>query len=105
MSSRGQWRRVYTSKAEDQASWFEPLPAMSVRMLKDAGVTRDSCVIDVGGGESRLVDHLVSGGPIQARRPIMMMRVPPTQTSPPMMSHRSGRTPSANRSQRMEAMT
>jgi len=31
-------------------------------MLKAAGVTPESCVVDVGGGDSRLVDYLVAEG-------------------------------------------
>jgi SAM-dependent methyltransferase len=62
MEIRDHWNRVYTMKSDDQVSWFEPLPAVSVRMLKAACVTPESCVIDVGGGDSRLVDYLVEEG-------------------------------------------
>ena len=62
MELRDHWNRVYTTKSEEQVSWFEPLPAVSVQMLKAAGVTPESCVVDVGGGDSRLVDYLVAEG-------------------------------------------
>jgi SAM-dependent methyltransferase len=62
MELRDHWNRVYTTKSDEQVSWFEPLPAVSVQMLKAAGVTPESCVIDVGGGDSRLVDYLVEEG-------------------------------------------
>lgn len=62
MSPQEHWNRVYTTKADTDVSWFEPLPAVSLRMLDAAGVTADSCVLDVGGGDSRLVDALVSRG-------------------------------------------
>ncbi len=62
MELRDHWNRVYTTKSDEQVSWFEPLPAVSVQMLKAAGVTSESCVIDVGGGDSRLVDYLVAEG-------------------------------------------
>lgn len=62
MDLRDHWNRVYTTKSDEQVSWFEPLPAVSVQMLNAAGVTAESCVIDVGGGDSRLVDYLVSEG-------------------------------------------
>lgn len=62
MDPRDHWNRVYTTKSDEQVSWFEPLPAVSVRMLKAAGVTPESCVVDVGGGDSRLVDYLVGEG-------------------------------------------
>jgi hypothetical protein len=43
-------------------SWFEALPSTSIAMLEAAALTRDSCVIDIGGGESSLVDYLIERG-------------------------------------------
>jgi trans-aconitate methyltransferase len=62
MDVKYHWNRVYTNKSDEQISWFEPLPAVSVQMLKAAGMTPESCVVDVGGGDSRLVDYLVAQG-------------------------------------------
>jgi SAM-dependent methyltransferase len=59
---REHWERIYATKADEQLSWFEPLPEISVRLLAAAGMTSDSCVLDVGGGESRLVDYLLARG-------------------------------------------
>ena len=56
------WDKVYHAKREDEVSWFESLPATSLRMLEAAGLTVDTCVIDIGGGDSRLVDHLAARG-------------------------------------------
>lgn len=56
------WNQVYTTKGERDVSWFEDLPDTSLRMLEAAGLTRESCVVDVGGGQSRLVDALVARG-------------------------------------------
>jgi SAM-dependent methyltransferase len=56
------WNRVYTTKTEQDVSWFEPLPAISLEMLEAAGMTADSCVLDVGGGDSHLVDALAARG-------------------------------------------
>lgn len=62
MDLREHWERVYSTKAAEQLSWFEPLPEVSLRLLAAAGMTTDSCVLDVGGGESRLVDYLLEHG-------------------------------------------
>jgi SAM-dependent methyltransferase len=62
MDSREHWNAIYTSKREQEVSWFEALPAVSLRMIEDAGLTAETCVIDVGGGDSRLVDQLVAKG-------------------------------------------
>ena len=62
MINREHWDGIYTTKGETEVSWFEPLPTVSLDMLNAAGLRTDACVIDVGGGESRLVDALVARG-------------------------------------------
>jgi hypothetical protein len=62
MNRKQHWNRLYTQKGERDVSWFEALPEISLRMLGDAGLTSESCVIDVGGGDSRLVDALTAKG-------------------------------------------
>ena len=62
MNFRDHWNAIYGSKTDEQVSWFEPLPAVSLRLLDAAGLNDESCVIDVGGGNSRLVDYLVQRG-------------------------------------------
>jgi 2-polyprenyl-3-methyl-5-hydroxy-6-metoxy-1,4-benzoquinol methylase len=61
-SSRDHWNTVYRTKGERDVSWFEALPSVSIRMIEAAGLTPDTCVIDVGGGDSRLVDELSTKG-------------------------------------------
>lgn len=56
------WDRVYTTTAENDVSWFESLPDVSLRLMEAAGLTTETCVLDVGGGDSRLVDVLVAQG-------------------------------------------
>lgn len=56
------WNAVYTGKGEQDVSWFEGLPAISLEMMEAAGVTPATCVLDVGGGDSRLVDTLLGRG-------------------------------------------
>jgi SAM-dependent methyltransferase len=58
----GHWDAIYASRGEQDVSWFEAFPAVSLRMLEAAGLTSESCVIDVGGGAARLVDALVARG-------------------------------------------
>lgn len=56
------WQQVYASKGEDQLSWHEDTPALSLALLREAGLEPDMAVVDIGGGTSRLVDELVAGG-------------------------------------------
>src|SRR5262245_9456403 len=62
MNRQIHWDKVYSAKAEDQVSWFEALPVLSLEMIDASGATRESCIIDIGGGESRLVDVLIARG-------------------------------------------
>lgn len=62
MHRQQHWESVYTAKGEQEVSWFEALPAVSLRMMESAGLTTETCVIDVGGGDSRLVDQLAARG-------------------------------------------
>lgn len=62
MDRESHWNAIYTTKGEQDVSWFETVPAVSLAMLEAAGMTTDTCVIDVGGGESRLIDELLGRG-------------------------------------------
>ena len=62
MTPQEHWNAIYRSKGEQGVSWFEALPAASLELLEAAGLTEDTCVVDVGGGESRLVDALLARG-------------------------------------------
>jgi SAM-dependent methyltransferase len=62
MLTKQHWDTVYATKGERDVSWFEPSPDVSIAMIEAAGLTRDTCVIDIGGGESHLVDVLVERG-------------------------------------------
>jgi SAM-dependent methyltransferase len=56
------WENVYTTKDENEVSWFQQSPAPSFELITQAGATHASAIIDIGGGASRLVDHLVGQG-------------------------------------------
>lgn len=56
------WNTIHRNKGERDVSWFEALPAVSLEMIEAAGLTPDTCVIDVGGGRSGLVDALLAKG-------------------------------------------
>jgi SAM-dependent methyltransferase len=56
---QGHWDGVYTSKGEQEVSWFQESPEPSLALIRQAGATRGSAIIDIGGGASRLVDTLI----------------------------------------------
>ena len=63
MSERqAHWQNVYTTKGEGEVSWFQDCPAISIDLIKSAATNKESAIVDVGGGASRLVDHLLKDG-------------------------------------------
>lgn len=56
------WDRVYTEKRAEEVSWRQDEPTLSLKLILRTGVGRDAPIIDVGGGASTLVDHLLLGG-------------------------------------------
>lgn len=62
MNPKDHWQQVFSTKGEKDVSWYEALPAMSLQMMESAGLGPETCVLDVGGGDSRLVDALASRG-------------------------------------------
>ena len=62
VSRQHHWEKVYTTKSESEVSWFQETPALSLELIELVGPMQNSAIIDIGGGASRLVDHLVSRG-------------------------------------------
>lgn len=58
----GHWDDAYRARGAEGVSWFQAEPAVSLEMIGLLGIGRSAPVIDVGGGASSLVDHLVAAG-------------------------------------------
>lgn len=56
---REHWEKVYTTKTPDQVSWTQENPKTSLDYIKACKLTKDAEVIDIGGGDSLLVDFLL----------------------------------------------
>lgn len=56
------WENVFSTKSETEFSWFQAYPATSVAFLELFNLPRDAHIIDIGGGDSHLVDVLVERG-------------------------------------------
>lgn len=61
-SELAHWDSVYAAKGEAEASWFQETPTPSLELLDLVGARPFSAIIDIGGGESRLVDSLLDRG-------------------------------------------
>lgn len=56
------WERVFATKEENEVSWFQSYPTTSMEFLELFNLPLDANIIDVGGGDSHLVDELLSKG-------------------------------------------
>lgn len=59
---KAHWEAVYTTKGENEVSWFQDDPAPSLELINLARPTKESHIVDIGGGASRLVDRLLARG-------------------------------------------
>lgn len=55
------WDDVYRTKGDNDVSWFEEVPQLSLELISDSA-RPESAIIDIGGGASRLPDALLSAG-------------------------------------------
>jgi|SRR5450756_1255719 SAM-dependent methyltransferase len=62
MDAQIHWEKIYTEKAPDAVSWYRPHLETSLGLIEQAASGRSVSVIDVGGGESTLVDDLLARG-------------------------------------------
>lgn len=58
MPRKDHWDAVYTTKANDEVSWYEVDPTLSLNLIQQVSTIPNS-VIDVGGGQSFLADRLL----------------------------------------------
>ncbi|WNM63619.1 class I SAM-dependent methyltransferase [Candidatus Nitrospira neomarina] len=56
------WEDVYQATAAEELGWYQAHPTMSLNLIESTGVQKTDSLIDVGGGDSTLVDHLLDHG-------------------------------------------
>ena len=62
MDPKAHWEKVYRTKQPTEVSWYRPHLDVSLQLIEEAASNRDARIIDVGGGESTLVDDLLDRG-------------------------------------------
>jgi len=62
MNAQDHWDRIYKEKAPDQVSWYRPHLEASLALIDQVGAGQSVAIIDVGAGESTLVDDLLGRG-------------------------------------------
>ena len=56
------WDHIYQTRPLEEVSWFQPNPETSLNFFRQFDVPKSAKIIDVGGGDSFLVDHLLDLG-------------------------------------------
>jgi len=62
MDSINHWNNIYSTKTSDQVSWTQDKPTTSLEFVKSAHLDKSASIIDIGGGDSKLVDYLLAEG-------------------------------------------
>ena len=57
--TREHWDTTYETKAHEETGWFELEPTVSLELIEQSGVAPSERVVDVGCGQSHLVDRLL----------------------------------------------
>lgn len=61
-SKKVHWDVVYTTKQPNEVSWTQEIPKTSLDFIHSYGLPKTASIIDVGGGDSKLVDYLLDEG-------------------------------------------
>jgi hypothetical protein len=61
-NQKGHWEKVYQTKTPEQVSWTQDVPQTSLNFIRDFNLPKNASIIDIGGGDSKLADHLLQDG-------------------------------------------
>lgn len=63
MSTRKEhWENVYSTKLANEVSWTQEFPKTSLDFIHNLFLPKTASIIDIGGGDSKLVDYLINEG-------------------------------------------
>lgn len=56
------WEAVYQNKGPEEVSWTQEIPKTSLNFIHSFNLDKSAKIIDIGGGDSKLVDFLLDEG-------------------------------------------
>ncbi|MBO3098651.1 class I SAM-dependent methyltransferase [Gelidibacter pelagius] len=62
MDSKEHWESVYENKSPNEVSWTQEKPEVSLKLIEESEISKSAKIIDIGGGDSKLVDFLLEKG-------------------------------------------
>jgi cyclopropane fatty-acyl-phospholipid synthase-like methyltransferase len=61
-TNKNHWDNVYKTKTPNEVSWTQVVPKTSLDFIHSFAVDKSAKIIDIGGGDSNLVDFLLNEG-------------------------------------------
>lgn len=62
LTNKEHWETIYETKNPGQVSWTQEVPKTSMDFIRSFGLPKTARIIDIGGGDSNLVDYLLDEG-------------------------------------------
>lgn len=62
MNRKSHWENVFSKKQANGVSWYQPVPKESLGFISQFNLDKNAAIIDIGGGDSFLVDNLLALG-------------------------------------------
>jgi trans-aconitate methyltransferase len=59
---RNHWDTVYETKQPNEVSWTQENPKTSLDFIRETNLDKSAKIIDIGGGDSKLIDYLLEEG-------------------------------------------
>ena len=56
------WEKVFATKQETEVSWYQQIPETSIAFFTENNIPKHAKIIDIGGGDSYLIDSLLDLG-------------------------------------------
>ena len=61
-NKKSHWEHIYDVKTPEEVSWTQEKPETSLNFIHSFGMDKTAKIIDIGGGDSKLVDFLLEEG-------------------------------------------
>ena len=62
LDKKGHWENVFATKIETEVSWYQQKPETSIQFFVENNIPKEAKIIDIGGGDSYLIDNLLELG-------------------------------------------
>jgi predicted TPR repeat methyltransferase len=61
-NQKAHWENVHANQTPEQVSWTQAVPQTSLDFIRGFQLSKSASIIDIGGGDSKLVDFLLQEG-------------------------------------------